>query len=67
MEVELGVSSVKVPAVALQPGPIPALLIGHSKGLRKILLVRGLITDGEKVKGAKRRKAAKGQNGFGQT
>ena len=73
VEVELGVSSITVPAVTLKPGPVPEVLIGHSKGLKQILLERGLITVGEKTKGAcdtndkKKRIAAQGQSGIGQT
>ena len=73
VEVELGVSSITVPAVTLKPGPVPEVLIGHSKGLKQILLERGLITVGEKTKGAcdtndkKKRMATKAQSGIGQT
>ena len=65
-EAGLGVSSIAVPAVALQPGPIPALLIGHFKGLKQVLLEHGPITVGGKARGAcntndkKMRMAARG-------
>ena len=35
-----GVSPIAVPAVALKPGSIPAVLIGHFMGLRQFLRPR---------------------------
>jgi hypothetical protein len=46
----VGVSSITVPAETYKPGPIDERLIGHSKGVKQILMERGRIEPGFKCK-----------------
>ena len=68
----VGVASITVPAETYRPGPIDERLIGHSKGVRQILMECGLIGPGSKCKAAcgpkekKARTAAKVRQGIGQ-
>ena len=68
----VGVSSITVPAETYKPGPIDERLIGHSKGVKQILMERGRIEPGFKCKAAcgskekKARTAAKAEQGIGQ-
>ena len=48
----VGVASITVPAETYRPGPIDERLIGHSKGVRQILMECGLIGPGFKCKAA---------------
>ena len=66
------VSAITVPAATYKAGPVDARLVGHSKGIKQILLERGLYEAGSKLKsscGAKEKKArtaAKADHGIGQ-
>ena len=64
------VSSITVSAETFEPGPIDARLIGQSKGIKQILLERGLITASTKLNATcgavekNARKAAKAEKGI---
>jgi hypothetical protein len=64
--------ALQVPARTYEAGPIDASLVGHSKGIKQILLERELIEAESKLKGAcgskekKTRTAAKAEEGIGQ-
>ena len=68
----VGVSSITVPAETFKPAPIDERLIGHSKGVKQILMERGRIEPGSKCKAAcgskenKARSATKAEQGIGQ-
>jgi len=69
---DVDASAINVPAATYKPGPIDEALIGHSKGVKQILMERGLIESKSKLKatcGAKEKKertAAKAKQGIGQ-
>jgi len=49
---DVAVSRIQVPLALHKVGPIADNLIGHSKGIKRILLERNLITPASKLKGA---------------
>ena len=65
------VSSIRAPAETYNKGPIDVRLVGHSKGLKQILLERGLIDGTSRLKSKcgtadkKKRKDAKAKEGIG--
>jgi len=68
---DVAVSRIQAPLALHKVGPIADNLIGHSKGIKRILLERNLITPASKLKGActsagkAKRKAAMGEAGIG--
>jgi hypothetical protein len=67
----VSVASMQVPVATYKKGPVPAALVGHSKGMQQILLERGVIAETSKLNGKcgtadrKKRKAAKQAVGIG--
>ena len=41
----VSVASIQVPVATYKKGPVPAALVGHSKGMQQILLERGVIAE----------------------
>ena len=67
----VSVESMQVPVASYKKGPVPAALVGHSKGAQQILLERGVIAETSKLNvkcgtaDRKKRKAAKQAVGIG--
>ena len=68
---DVDVSSLQVPAETYKRGTVDVRLVGHSKGLKQILLERGLIDGTSRLKAKcgtadkKKRKEAKAKEGIG--
>ena len=67
----VSVAPMQVPVATYKKDPVPAALVGHSKGTQQILLERGVIAATSKNNGKcgtvdnKKRKAAKQAVGIG--